>query len=145
MGAESSTPRGSTASEAGSAVAKAAPGGSLWEGVPRDILWLVQAQVRLLLANHPSALLYRPETLSDDPQDDRVQRAELQPHEARLAAAALQFCLAHPATACVIPGGKSAGEVRANVALVNERVPAALWAELKADGLLPDAAPTPEE
>ncbi len=36
---------------------------SLWQGVPAQVRWLAQAQVRLLLMNH-EALLYRPEQLA---------------------------------------------------------------------------------
>jgi D-threo-aldose 1-dehydrogenase len=34
-------------------------------------------------------------------------------------------------------------EVEENVALVEHPIPAALWADLKQDGLIADAAPTP--
>ena len=73
----------------------------------------------------------------------RALEAACARHGVKLAAAALQFPLAHPAVACVIPGGKSAAEVSSNVELMNTPIPAALWTELKAEGLLPDALPTP--
>jgi D-threo-aldose 1-dehydrogenase len=60
-----------------------------------------------------------------------------------LPAAALQFASAHPAVVSVIPGGQTPGEVAANVALMDAAIPRALWDELKADGLLDPAAPTP--
>ena len=42
----------------------------------------------------------------------------------------------HPAVASVIPGGKSAAEVEANIANMNVQIPEALWAELAARGLI---------
>jgi D-threo-aldose 1-dehydrogenase len=59
-----------------------------------------------------------------------------------LAAAALQFPLLHPAVACVIPGARSAGEVEAQVDWFARDVPAALYRDLQAAGLLDARAPT---
>ena len=66
-------------------------------------------------------------------------------HDVPLAAAALQFPLAHPAVACVIPGMASAAEVAANIALFGHDIPPALWDDLKAEGLLHDRAPIPKD
>jgi D-threo-aldose 1-dehydrogenase len=66
-------------------------------------------------------------------------------HGADLRAAALQFCAAHPVVAAVIPGAKHAAKVAANKRLIEARMPAAVWSELKAEGLLPEAAPVPVE
>ena len=60
-----------------------------------------------------------------------------------LKAAALQFCTAHPAVAAAIPGARTPDELRENVAMAKVAIPAGLWAALKQDGLLPQAAPTP--
>jgi D-threo-aldose 1-dehydrogenase len=60
-----------------------------------------------------------------------------------LPAAALQFPLAHPAVAAVIPGPRSADEFLANVALMQTPIPAALWTELRREKLLHPNAPTP--
>ena len=65
-------------------------------------------------------------------------------HQVELKAAALQFVTAHPAVATTIPGATSVAEVEDNVRLLQEEIPAALWAELKAEKLLPAAAPTPD-
>lgn len=54
-----------------------------------------------------------------------------------LIAAALQFPLLHPAVACVIPGGKSASEVRSNVDNMNVDIPAEFWNELREKDLIP--------
>lgn len=60
-----------------------------------------------------------------------------------LAAAALQFPLAHPAVASVIPGAMCAEHVVRSAATMNVDIPGALWEELKAQGLLPKGIPTP--
>jgi D-threo-aldose 1-dehydrogenase len=65
-------------------------------------------------------------------------------HGVALAQAALQFPLGHPAVVSVIPGGQTPDEAARNVALFGEPVPPALWAELKASGLMSLDAPTPE-
>ena len=64
-------------------------------------------------------------------------------HGVPLAAAALQFPLAHPAVASVIPGPLTAAEVGLNVAAMRHPIPADLWRELKAEHLIRDDAPTP--
>jgi len=64
-------------------------------------------------------------------------------HHVPLRAAALQFILAHPAIASVIPGARSVAEVEENVALVEHPIPGELWADLKHDGLIDAGAPTP--
>jgi hypothetical protein len=79
--------------------------------VPPPVLWLVQAQVKLLLTKHWSALLHRPESLTveDDDDDDLHEEGQegedmdavartgdsgrqgpMQPHELELAHAALR-------------------------------------------------------
>ncbi|MCA9909606.1 MAG: aldo/keto reductase, partial [Anaerolineae bacterium] len=60
-----------------------------------------------------------------------------------LRAAALQFSLHHPAVATVIMGPRSPEHVADNVAMMQVEIPNNLWAELKHEGLLPQAAPTP--
>lgn len=60
-----------------------------------------------------------------------------------LPAAALQFPLAHPAVASVIPGARSAAEVEANIAYLAQPIPAAFWTKLKDDGLIRADAPVP--
>lgn len=61
-----------------------------------------------------------------------------------LAAAALQFPLAHPAAAAVIPGAKSPEEARESDARLRTPVPEAVWAAFKSEGLIPENAPTPD-
>jgi D-threo-aldose 1-dehydrogenase len=76
---------------------------------------------------------------------DRTRRiqAVCERHGVALAAAALQFPLGHPAVAAVIPGAVAPEEAARNVATMRVEIPAALWAELKAEGLLHRDAPVP--
>ncbi|MHB8285908.1 MAG: aldo/keto reductase [Caulobacteraceae bacterium] len=60
-----------------------------------------------------------------------------------LAAAALQFPLAHPHVRCVIPGMADAGEVDQAVRLMQAAIPDGLWAALRENDLLHPRAPTP--
>jgi D-threo-aldose 1-dehydrogenase len=61
-------------------------------------------------------------------------------HKVPLAAAALQFPLAHPAVAAIIPGPRNAGEFTQNLNLLRHPIPAALWSDLRQAKLLhPDA------
>ena len=64
-------------------------------------------------------------------------------HGVELRAAALQFPLAHDAVISVIPGAASIAQVEDNVRVMQAEIPGELWTDLKADGLLPEAAPTP--
>ncbi len=64
-------------------------------------------------------------------------------HGVALSAAALQFPLAHPAVAAIIPGAARSAEVAANIAAVAAPIPAAFWSDLKAEGLIDPEAPTP--
>jgi D-threo-aldose 1-dehydrogenase len=64
-------------------------------------------------------------------------------HAVPLPAAALQFPLAHPAVAAIIPGPRSVQEFRANLDLLRLPIPPALWADLRDAELLHEAAPTP--
>jgi D-threo-aldose 1-dehydrogenase len=60
-----------------------------------------------------------------------------------LAAAALQFPLAHPAVAAIIPGPRNVAEFEANLSLLRYPIPTALWADLRDAKLLHPDAPTP--
>jgi D-threo-aldose 1-dehydrogenase len=64
-------------------------------------------------------------------------------HSVPLPAAAVQFPLAHPAIAAVIPGPRDAAEVEANLKLLRHPIPPALWEDLRAEKLLYFQAPTP--
>lgn len=64
-------------------------------------------------------------------------------HSVPLRAAALQFILANPAVTSVIPGSRSPAEVEDNAASLEVEIARGVWDELKADGLIAEAAPVP--
>jgi D-threo-aldose 1-dehydrogenase len=64
-------------------------------------------------------------------------------HGVPLRAAALAFPFGHPAVASVLVGARTAAEVQDAVAMLDRPVPADLWTELVAEGLLPDHVPIP--
>lgn len=57
-------------------------------------------------------------------------------HNVPLAAAALQFPLAHPAVASVLLGPRSPTQLAQSLDLLDVPIPVDLWAELRAEGLL---------
>jgi len=80
-------------------------------------------------------------------EEKRQQRERLRAVAARhgidLAAAALQFGLAHPVVAATIPGASSPEHLRRNAALLDVVIPAAFWDELTAEKLVSEQAPLP--
>ena len=64
-------------------------------------------------------------------------------HDVALPAAALQFPLAHPVVASVIPGTRSEQEQRELLSWWTTEIPTALWDDLKSEELLDPSAPTP--
>ena len=64
-------------------------------------------------------------------------------HGVPLKTAAVQFPSAHPAVPAVLIGSRSAVQVEENVAGFEAPIPAGLWEELKAEGLIADEVPTP--
>ena len=64
-------------------------------------------------------------------------------HDVPLKAAALQFPLGHPAVNTVVVGCRSKSQLEESIRMFETEIPPALWAELKAEGLLPDEVPTP--
>jgi D-threo-aldose 1-dehydrogenase len=76
---------------------------------------------------------------------DRVHRLEAhcERHGVALAAAALQFPLAHPQVASVIPGLGSLLRVENTLKLYKTRIPATFWHDLKNEGLIHASAPIP--
>lgn len=97
----------------------------------------------VLATGATSGALYRytaaqPEVL------ERVRKIEAvcARHQIPLAAAALQFPLLHPAVVAVIPGANAPSQITDNLAHLRRDIPAAFWAELKAEKLLHPEAPT---
>jgi len=64
-------------------------------------------------------------------------------HGVSLTAAALQFALAHPLVASVIPGGIAPDQVLANATVLQEPIPPAFWEDLRSEELLRNDAPVP--
>jgi len=60
-----------------------------------------------------------------------------------LAAAALQFPLAHPSVVSVIPGLSSASRVETTVAQMQHKIPAEFWTALQDAGILYPDVPVP--
>lgn len=64
-------------------------------------------------------------------------------HGVPLKAAAIQFPFGHPAVASVLSGSRSVAELEENVRMLETPIPADLWAELRAEGLLAPDVPVP--
>jgi D-threo-aldose 1-dehydrogenase len=64
-------------------------------------------------------------------------------HGVPLRAATLQFVLAHPAVASVIPGTKSPEHQKDNFRMMSYPIPTDLWRELQDEGLIRPEAPVP--
>lgn len=84
----------------------------------------------------------------DDAPPDLLARARrlaaaCRNHGVELRAAAVQFPRFHPAIATVLAGPRSVAELDDTLAMSRVPIPVALWEELRAEGLLPDGAPTP--
>lgn len=77
---------------------------------------------------------------------DRVGRlkALTAEHGISIKSAALQFSLAHPASAAVIPGATRPSRIAEDTAALAEEIPAAFWTDLRAAGLVSPAAPLPD-
>jgi D-threo-aldose 1-dehydrogenase len=73
----------------------------------------------------------------------RAIAAVCERHGTTLPAAAVLFPLGHPTVVSVCVGARSAEQIERNVALYRNALPAELWSELKAEGLLRRDAPTP--
>lgn len=86
---------------------------------------------------------YAPATPDKIAQRERLRQVAAR-HGIDLAAAALQFGLAHPVVAATIPGASSPEHAKRNAALMDVAIPAQFWQELRAEGLVPEAAPLPD-
>jgi len=60
-----------------------------------------------------------------------------------LRAAAIQFALAHPAVRSLVAGVRTIDHLDDYPALMALPIPDALWADLRAEGLVDPAAPVP--
>ena len=80
--------------------------------------------------------------------DDVIDKASrirkvCEAHNVPLAAAALQFPLAHEVVCSVIPGPRSAQEMSILFDWFDLDIPASLWSDLRSEGLLHEQAPVP--
>ena len=64
-------------------------------------------------------------------------------HDVPLAAAAIQFPLAHPRVSTVLVGPRTISELDADLSLFEVEIPPQLWADLRQQGLLGADIPTP--
>ena len=84
----------------------------------------------------------------DDAPPAMIERAQrlavvCAAHGVPLKAAAMQFPAGHPVVASVLTGARSVAELDENVAMTKVPVPAALWDDLRHQGLIAADAPTP--
>jgi D-threo-aldose 1-dehydrogenase len=123
----------------------------LEQGPLDDLMPMCQERGTSLIIGGPlnSGILAGRETWNYAPAPpeivERVRRIETvcQAHNVPLAAAALQFPLAHPVVASVIPGPRSAAEFNENLPLFTRKIPPELWSDLRNEGLLHPDAPVP--
>jgi D-threo-aldose 1-dehydrogenase len=74
----------------------------------------------------------------------QAMRAVCERHGVPLRAAAIQFSLAHPAVTSMLAGARTAAQIDDYPALMRHVIPGQMWDELKAEGLLPADAITPD-
>ena len=67
-----------------------------------------------------------------------------QRHGVPLAAAAIQFPLAHPLVTTVVPGAVDASHIEATIQATKATIPVDYWKDLKTEGLIRADAPVPE-
>jgi D-threo-aldose 1-dehydrogenase len=89
-----------------------------------------------------ATFFYQPADAAIVERTRRIEAACVR-HDVALAAAALQFPLAHPAVASVVTGMRSTSEVEANLAHCRADIPAAFWSELRQEGVIAAHAPVP--
>lgn len=86
---------------------------------------------------------YRP---AREPILEKARRlqAVCEHHHIPLPAAALQFPFGHQSVVSIIPGPNAPDQVRQNLDWMHHPIPAALWADLRREGLLHTDAPLPD-
>jgi len=88
-------------------------------------------------------IYYRPVTGEVQARVDRIATI-CRDHGVPMAAAAIQFPLAHPVVAGVITGPFSPDQVRQNLGWLDTTIPGGVWSDLKREGLLEADVPVPE-
>ncbi len=81
-----------------------------------------------------------------EPVMERVRRMEAVcgRYGVPIASAAMRFPFGHPQVNAIVPGATSPEQARSNAERFDHSIPGALWADLKAEGLLPPDARSPE-
>ena len=102
----------------------------------------------MLAGGDPAAEGAKPRYIGGPASPEMIQTASrmnaiCERHGVSLAAAALQFPLAHPNVTTTVPGALNAKEAKECGAWFKEEIPAAVWEEFKSEGLLPADVPTP--
>lgn len=99
----------------------------------------------LLAVDHPGRDATFDYARAPQPLVDRANAiaAVCERHGVTLPQAALAFVTGHPAVVSTIVGARDAGDVDDAVAGAGAAVPVELWDDLRADGLMPEDAPTP--
>lgn len=97
-----------------------------------------------ILADPSPGTLYNYRTASPELLE-RVRRMQMvcARHGVPLKAAAIQFPFGHPAVASVLTGVRTVAELDENARMLRLPIPADLWAELRAERLLPEEVPVP--
>lgn len=82
---------------------------------------------------------------ADAARIERAQRIQevCRSFDVPLAAAAIQFPLAHPAVASLLIGARSAAELQDDFDLLDVPIPGTLWRRLQTEGLLAEDVPVP--
>jgi len=97
----------------------------------------------LVRAGRPEAT-YNYLAVPDAIRDKVAKLAEVSAaHGVSLPAAALQFCLAHPVVASVIPGARNPAEARSHWQMIKKKIHPDFWEDLREQGLLHPEAPVP--
>jgi D-threo-aldose 1-dehydrogenase len=97
-----------------------------------------------ILADPAAGALYD-HVVADNARLEKARRikAVCDRHGIPIKAAAIQFPLGHPAVVSVLVGAASVTEIEESAALMRQSIPTALWDELRYEGLLGAAIPTP--
>ena len=91
----------------------------------------------------PASMLAKSRTAREKGRTKTVEiEAVCKRHGVALIEAALKFPSLHPSVVSLIPGGQRPQEVESNRRIMDTEIPAELWRDLKAEGLMREDAPT---
>lgn len=109
-------------------------GASIVVGTPLMVGFLAGRQRYLWSGTIPAGAIEKRASMSRLAQD----------HGIDLLSAALQFCNAPDVVSAVIPGARTAQQLRQNAAAMRARIPSEFWQALKREGLIAGHAPVPD-